>query len=156
MREVIQERQVAVTWKQFSLAIINNTPVALHLGRTVAEVSPHLFPEFEPYLRRALAGEATIGVEMRGPNPKQPGQLMTYLISYQPARDEVDEVIGVSVSVVDITPRKQAEEALTESEDHYRHTVELNPQIPWTPLIPKVPGVNPAGTGGVRGTFGRN
>jgi PAS domain S-box-containing protein len=114
------------------LADINNTPVALHLGRTVAEVSPHLFPEFEPYLRRALAGEATIGVEMRGPNHKQPGQLMTFLISYQPARDEVDEVIGVSVSVVDITLRKQAEEALAESEDHYRHTVELSPQIPWT------------------------
>jgi PAS domain S-box-containing protein len=114
------------------LAIINNTPVALHLGRSVAEVSPHLFPQFEPYLRSALCGEATIGIEVSGPNHKQPDQLMTFLISFQPARDEVDEVIGVSVSVVDITPRKQAEEALAESEDHYRHTVELNPQIPWT------------------------
>jgi PAS domain S-box-containing protein len=114
------------------LAVINNTPVAAHLGRTVAEVSPHLFPQFEPYLRRALAGEATVGVEVREPNRKQPDQVMTFLMSYQPARDEVDEVIGVSVSVVDITPRKQAEEALTESEDHFRHTVELNPQIPWT------------------------
>ena len=27
--------------------------------------------------------------------------------------------------------RKRAEEALRESEYHYRHTVELNPQIPW-------------------------
>jgi PAS domain S-box-containing protein len=114
------------------LAVINNTPVALHLGRTVAEVSPHLFPQFEPYLRRALSGEATMGIEVHGPNRKQPGQLMTFLISFQPARDEADEVIGVSVSVVDITPRKQAEDALIESEDHYRHTVELSPQIPWT------------------------
>lgn len=46
-------------------------------------------------------------------------------------RDEGDEVIGVSVAVVDITDRKAAEAALHESEDHYRHMVELNPQIPW-------------------------
>ena len=44
----------------------------------------------------------------------------------------MDEVIGVSMSVVDITGRKQAEQALAESEDHYRHAVELNPQVPWT------------------------
>ncbi|WP_433969678.1 PAS domain-containing protein [Tunturiibacter gelidiferens] len=31
-----------------------------------------------------------------------------------------------------MTRRKQAEQALAESEDHYRHTVELNPQVPWT------------------------
>jgi PAS domain S-box-containing protein len=114
------------------LADINNASVARHLGRTVAEVSPHLFPQFEPYLRRALGGDATMGIEIRGPNRKVPGEFMTFLISFQPARDEANEVIGVSVSVVDITPRKHAEEALIESEDHYRHAVELNPQIPWT------------------------
>jgi PAS domain S-box-containing protein len=114
------------------LAVINSIPVALHLGRPVAEVSPHLYPQLEPYLHGALCGEATMGIEVRGANRLHPGQLMTFLISFQPARDEADEVIGVSVSVVDITPRKQAEDALIESEDHYRHTVELSPQIPWT------------------------
>jgi PAS domain S-box-containing protein len=41
-------------------------------------------------------------------------------------------VVGVSVAVIDITRRKLVEEALRESEDHYRHSVELSPQIPWT------------------------
>jgi PAS domain S-box-containing protein len=114
------------------LAEIHNLPVAAHLGRPIAEIIPDKFPQCEPYLRRALHGEPYSGLEVVVPNPHKPGDMCTLLISYQPARDEVDEVIGVSLSVVDITRRKQAEEALAESEDHYRNAVELNPQVPWT------------------------
>jgi PAS domain S-box-containing protein len=114
------------------LAEMHNLPVASHLGRHVSEILPEKFAQCEPYLLRALDGEPYSGLEIRYPDPHRPQITRTFLMSYQPARDEVDEVIGVSVSVVDITRRKQAEEALAESEDHYRHAVELNPQIPWT------------------------
>ncbi len=114
------------------LAEMYNVPVANHLGRTFAEVLPALYPQVEPYLLRALAGEAVSGLEVRQPRLGQPGQFSTFLVSCQPACDEVDEVIGISVAVINITERKQVEEALAESEDHYRHTVELNPQVPWT------------------------
>jgi PAS domain S-box-containing protein len=114
------------------LAEMHNLPVASHLNRRFADVLPEKFAECEPYLLRALNGEPTAGLEICLPDARRANQRCTFLISYQPARDEANEVIGVSVSVVDITRRKQAEQALAESEDHYRHTVELNPQVPWT------------------------
>ncbi|MXQ14803.1 PAS domain S-box protein [Microvirga makkahensis] len=38
---------------------------------------------------------------------------------------------GYVGSALDITERQQAEAALRESEEHYRYSVDLNPQIPW-------------------------
>jgi PAS domain S-box-containing protein len=114
------------------LAQIDNIPVASHLGRTVAEVLPDWSSKLKPYLDRALAGEAVSGLESSDSPSHDPHQFRNYFLSYQPARDEMDEVVGVSVSVVDITERQRAEKALVESEDHYRHAVELNPQVPWT------------------------
>ncbi|WP_353066387.1 EAL domain-containing protein [Tunturibacter psychrotolerans] len=114
------------------LAEMHHLPVAAHLGRYVSEVMPSVFPLCEPYLLRALNGEASNNLEICYPDPTPLNEKRTHLISFHPARDEADEVIGVSVSVVDITRRKKAEQALAESEDHYRHTVELNPQVPWT------------------------
>jgi PAS domain S-box-containing protein len=52
-------------------------------------------------------------------------------VSYQPVRDEAGEILGVCVSISDISAVKKKEEALRKSEDHYRHAVELNPQTPW-------------------------
>jgi PAS domain S-box-containing protein len=114
------------------LAEMHHIPVAAHLGRYVSEVMPTVYPICESYLHSALKGDASTGLEICYPDPNPLNEKRTHLVSFHPARDEADEVIGVSVSVVDITRRKQAEEALVESEDHYRHTVELNPQVPWT------------------------
>jgi PAS domain S-box-containing protein len=112
------------------LAEMNAAPVHEHLGKLVSEIIPAAYPQLEPHLRRALAGQPVTAVEIAAPvNPI--GQDEAFLVSYLPAFDEAGEVVGVSVAVVDITARKQTEAALRESEDHYRHMVELNPQIPW-------------------------
>jgi PAS domain S-box-containing protein len=104
--------------------------MAEHLGRTVAEMIPELFPTVEPYIRRALKGEVISGVEITKP-ASGVSESKTILLSYEPARDEAGEVIGVSVALVDVTPIKRAEEARFESEEHFRYMMELMPQIPW-------------------------
>jgi PAS domain S-box-containing protein len=114
------------------LAEMNGAPVVDHLGRRVVDVHPDMFKIVEPFIQRALRGESLSGIEITSPKRGPDQRPRTLLLSYQPARDEADEVIGVSVGVVDITARKLVEVALKESEDHYRHSVELNPQIPWT------------------------
>jgi PAS domain S-box-containing protein len=113
------------------LADMNNAPVATYLGRTVEEMVPGLFPAIEPYLRRALKGEAIQGLEFPSPGKDPDKPDATNLVSYQPALDEAGEVIGISVVAVDITERKRTEEALRENEEHLRYMVELNPEIPW-------------------------
>ncbi|WP_198152272.1 EAL domain-containing protein [Granulicella tundricola] len=114
-------------------AQMNGAPAEAHLGRTVREMVPEPFYEkVVPYLTRALGGEAIHGVELERRDHIKGVKCATILSTYQPAQDENGEVIGVSVTVVDISDRKAAERALAESEDHFRHMVQLNPQIPYT------------------------
>ena len=102
------------------------------LGRTVAEVVPKHHAAVEIYLLRALAGEASRGLEVSLPDPRHPEQMKTYLVSYEPARDEVGEVVGISCIAVEITERKQAENALRTSIEHYWLAAGTSPQIAWT------------------------
>ena len=112
------------------LAEMNNAPIVAHLGRTVAEVIPQFYPQLEPYLKRALLGEPVIGLKTRA--VMEDGGVQMRSTSYQPTLDEAGEVVGISVAAVDITEQESQEEALRESEEHYRYTVELSPHVKWT------------------------
>jgi PAS domain S-box-containing protein len=113
------------------LADLNGAPVAAHIGRKVSEMIPAFFPVVEPYIWRAMKGETISEVEVTKPPAKPGDPPTTLLLNYQPAFDEAHEVIGVSVAIVDISQRKNAELSLHEIQEHYHHLVELNPQIPW-------------------------
>jgi PAS domain S-box-containing protein len=113
------------------LAQMNGVPLAAHLGKTVAEVIPHVFPLVEPFIRRAMHGEPVIGVEVQKPPAADGSEGHTLLLTYQPVRDEAGEILGVSVALMDVTGSKRTERALRESETHYRHMMQLNPHVPW-------------------------
>jgi PAS domain S-box-containing protein len=113
------------------LAEMNGAPVSAHLGKTVEEMLPELFLRIKPYLQRAVHGEAMADVEVSSPStvPGEPDR--TVVVSYQPAWDEADEVIGVSIAVVDITQRKETEKSLRESVTRLQNIEERKSQVPW-------------------------
>ena len=97
------------------MAEMNGLPVGEHLGKTVEELFPETFAVIAPYLRLALEGEVSTACEIRAPGQGTHGGRV-FLASYQPARDEAGEVVGVSVAVLDFTERKRAEERLLQYE----------------------------------------
>ncbi len=93
------------------LARVNGLPVTEQIGRTVAEVVPHLWPELEAVYQRALAGETVSNLDLSVPNVEVPGQVRHWVASYYPVRVN-DEIVGVGNVLFDITERREAEEFL--------------------------------------------
>lgn len=60
------------------------------------------------------------------------GAVHDVLTHAEPVLDPFGEVAQIHGTSQDITPYRRIEAALRESEDHHRHMVDLNPQIPWT------------------------
>ncbi len=110
---------------------MNGVSAADHLGKTVAEVIPKLFPVVEQYIRKAMQGDPISGVEVKKPPSEGEADGQTIVLSYQPARDEAGEVVGVCVAVTDVTESRRTEQALRETEDHYRSMMQLGPHVPW-------------------------
>ncbi|AFL89731.1 PAS domain S-box [Terriglobus roseus DSM 18391] len=118
------DRQLRYVSLNKRMADIHNVPVEAHLGRTVAAVLPDIYESLRPRLEAALRGEAS-GYEVTLGD-------RALLANYQPARDEVGEVVGISVAVIDISRRKRAENALREREANYLSAVGQNAQVSWT------------------------
>lgn len=113
-----------------TLAQMNGHSLEAHIGQSVSTMIPDLFPLVEGFIRRALGGEAIPSVEITTP-ATHPNAGRTIILSYEPARDEAGEVVGVSVAILDVTAVRQAETAQREAEENFRQMIELLPQIPW-------------------------
>ena len=127
----VLDRELRYTHVNPALAQMNSSDPRAFIGQTVREVVPHLAAILEPALRQViLTGTAKHDLEVFGEGPDAGRVWSEHLL---PLRDaDGQEVVGVIVTVEEITARKQAQAALLESVTHHRHSVDLNPQIPWT------------------------
>ncbi|MBE7196588.1 MAG: PAS domain-containing protein [Parafilimonas terrae] len=103
------------------------------LGRPFRDVWASIWDEIEPLVDATLTGESTTVTDMpldlsREGLPERGW----WSFSYSPILDEGGRINGLFCVTAETTARVLSEAALHESEDHYRHTVELNPQVPWT------------------------
>ncbi len=113
------------------LAEMNGRPVKDHIGRSVKEMYPDWFPIYEPFYLRALQGEAIAGAEFVRPKLRQNETDRRMVASYQPAWDEADEVIGISVSLLDVTEQRSLGAMPVPHIASDTTTHEVNPEVPW-------------------------
>ena len=100
------------------------------VGRLALDVlGPAAYDLLRPNFERALAGEP---VSFEADIPDRSGGTRHVHATFAPRAALDGEITGIVVLIIDLSGRFVDETALRESEDHYRHAVELNPQTSWT------------------------
>ncbi|RKG76264.1 PAS domain S-box protein [Corallococcus exercitus] len=115
-----------------ALAAMNGLPRAAHLGRKVKEIVPELWPTLRPQYQRILDGGAAQTVEVSTATSKDMGIERHFLVGYYPVRTEADVLLGIGVTVTEVTEQRRAHDALRASEQRYRSLVEAMAQPVWT------------------------
>ncbi len=97
------------------LAEINGVSASDHIGKTVREVLPELGEIQEGFFRQVLqTGKPVLNQEVHGTLPKQREIERDWLVNYYPLRGENQQILGINLTVLEITQQKQAELALQE------------------------------------------
>ncbi|MFG3100975.1 SpoIIE family protein phosphatase [Streptomyces sp. NPDC048182] len=89
---------------------LDGVPAEGHIGRTMREVLPHVdTSDLEATARRVLeTGQPVVGRLMSGRTPADPEDEHTWSVSLYRLEDTFDEVLGVAVSLVDVTEQHRA------------------------------------------------
>ncbi len=113
------------------LADMNGATVSAHMGKNSAGDDSRLVSYAGALSSKGPGRRCCLRGRVSRPQSIPGEKDFAALLSYHPAFDEADEVIGVSVVVLDITEHKRTREALSQS-DEYQHTlVEPTAPMPW-------------------------
>jgi PAS domain S-box-containing protein len=95
------------------LAEINGVPAAAHIGKTWREILPEMADDLEPLYQQVIETKVPLKqLEVRRTNSAQPGVEQDWLLSLYPLRAEDDRVLGVNVTVHEITDRKATQKEI--------------------------------------------
>ena len=109
------------------LADMNGIPVEDHLGKTVAEVLPHVHRQVESVFQQVMgAGSPVLGYEIEGETAREPGVRRWWEENCFPVFDSDGHPTAVGFIAQEVTDRKRAQEALAQSEERLRRLVEAN------------------------------
>lgn len=105
-----------------ALADFNGVPAEEHIGRTLQEVIPDVAPVAVPLFRRVLeTGEAYRDIEVRSGTQSQPDVVRDWLIDLYDFRGADGVLVGVLMTLQDITARKLAETTVREQRNTLAH-----------------------------------
>jgi PAS domain S-box-containing protein len=103
------------------------------LGQPFRTVWASIWDEIGPLVDATLAGESqTLTDVMLDLSREGRPERSWWSFTYSPVLDDAGAITGLVCVTGETTSRVLGEARLRESEDHFRHTVELNPQVPWT------------------------
>lgn len=122
-----------------TLAALNRLPVDAHIGHSVADVLPTIWPHVAPLLNRVLIERRALPqVEVRAPVPGRDSDDSEgwWLAGYYPVLVR-GELIGIGIAAIDVTDRKHAEIVMREADqrkDEFLATLAHELRNPLAPI----------------------
>ncbi len=113
-----------------ALAEVHGLSPQEHIGKTVNEIIPDITEQVQPLVEELLrSGTPILNLELSSEKPSQPGVLHHWLTCYFPVPLKNGRARGVGFIVLDITQRKQAEQALRQIQERLEYLLCTNPTI---------------------------